>query len=112
MATQKIGFDKVWEYISEVAEEYGFTARENKWQGWHIEDSTHTVNFHMDEEHDYDLDNHRCTVTYKPSASIAIMGGNPTADELMNCGYCITAAGKLVQVLNGHPELLTYVVTW
>ena len=112
MATQKIGFDKVWEYISEVAERYGFTACENKWQGWHIEDESKTVNFMMHEEHDYDLDNHGCTITYKPSASIAIMGGNPTSDELIMRGDKIVRAGLLVKALNDFPGSLTWTEQW
>ena len=103
----------VHETIKAKAAEYGFIAEESNWgiNGLVIrEDGESTVNFLITEHCDGDWENRKVNITLQVRASIATMGGNPSADELLKAADTIRRAAQLVKALDD--ENLTYQETF
>lgn len=93
---------EVLQEIKTAAEEYGFITEEANIGITKIritEKEGHTVNFTISEDVDWDFENKKITVNLKVKASIATMGGNPTANDLLEQAQTIWMAGSLVKAL-------------
>lgn len=89
---------EVHEIIKSKAAEYGFIGEESNWgiNGLTIrEPDVHTVNFTISEDWNWEAR----TITLRVRASIATMGGAPSADELMKAADTIRRAAELVKDL-------------
>ena len=95
---------EVHEIIKAKAAEHGFNAEETNWgiNGLAIRDEDHTVNFTISEDWAWE----ERKVTLRIRASIATMGGNPSADDLLKAADTIKRAAELVKSLEA--ESLTY----
>lgn len=98
--------ETLFQMIASFARNYGFDV-----EGENIVDSARTVNFITMMDTDWStVKEGFVTVTYSFRASIAIMGGTPTGDELKEMGNRIIKAGQLINTLEKQPEgLLSYV---
>ena len=100
---------EVHEIIKAKAMEYGFIVEETYW-GLMIREEAQTVNFTISEDCDGDWENRKMNVTLRIRASIATMGGAPSADDLLKAADTIRRAAELVKVLEN--ESLTYTETF
>ena len=101
--------NRVWDYIKNVAESYGFTVEDQTFGGKVLWDESRTVNFTvLADTSETDWENRVCVVRYSISASIAIMGGNPTGEDLQKMGARIASAGAMVNYFNDFPGSLTF----
>ena len=98
----------VHEIFKAKAVEHGFTAEETNWgiNGLAIRDEDHTVNFSISEDCKGDWENRKMKVSLRIRASIATMGGNPSADDLLKAADTIKRAAELVKSLEA--ESLSY----
>ena len=87
----------MWDYLRATAQNYGFTVKE--WENGRREiwDETRTVNFTVHEDVEFDAAIRLSKITYSVSAAIAIMGGNPDAEELKMRGERIVKAGAMIR---------------
>ena len=95
---------KIEDIITEAALAYGFLAEPDHWRGrMEIhEEGTHYLNFRIDDNRvEDDWANREVTYRLRFSASIASMGGNPSARELLRASEIIARGAKLVDHLNG-----------
>ena len=96
--------------IKAKATEYGFIAEETNWglRGLMIREEAQTVNFTISEKCDWE--NRKVNVTLRIQASIATMGGAPSADDLLKAADTIRRAAELVKALEN--QSLTYTETF
>lgn len=95
----------VLEKIAKKAEGHGFVLKENRFAtlGYEIvSPAGHFVNFTVVDNFEFLLDARQTVHRVKIRASIATMGGYPTADELMDQAQIIWNAGNLVKALENE----------
>lgn len=101
--------------LTEAAERHGFIAEETQWSNLVSirEADTHYLNFTVIdriEDGGFDLDNRTATSTVYVWASLASMGGNPTADELLIAADTIRLGAELVTELEAMS--LSFTENW
>ena len=89
--------------IRAAAERHGFTTRDDAWISLAHIDGGRYLNFcildHAAKGTDWTAP--EITITVEVSASIATMGGNPSADELLEAADTIRRGAELVKELDG-----------
>lgn len=92
--------------IRKAAEKHGFITHTYQWTRL-IEiqepEGTHFLNFTVLENYapDTDWSSHEVTMELRIQASLASMGGNPTAEELLKASEIIRRGAELVMELEG-----------
>lgn len=97
---------EVMNIIKDNAERFGFRTEKTWMSDIGIVDDTNTVNFVVLEHSKLYLAKGTADISFTVSASIATMGGHPSADDLIQKAKIIENAGKLVKLFDEMPRLV------